>query len=145
MKDCLNEYLEKATGVSDFLIHYHIGNSFSGETEFKLKGDGDYELWSTVTKGRQRRTYSGKVNVEQVKQVVKEFSDAEIWEVKHFRDKPGDDDPEASIEIECDGQKFKVALWVSEIRNSPQFAKAQQALLTLAHALSGGEILESGN
>ena len=144
MKDCLNEYFEKQTDVSNFVVHYHIGDSFSGETEFRLEGDGKYELWSTATKGRQRKTYTGQVEVEQVKQMVKEFLDAEVWEVRHFRDKPGDDDPEASIEVECGGQKYRVALWVSEIRKSPQFVKAQQALLTLAHTLSAGEVLESG-
>lgn len=144
MKNCLREYFEKGTEVSDFVIHYHIGNSFSGETEFRLQGGGNYELSSTVTKGRQRKTYTGQVEVEQVKQVVKELLDAEVWKVKHFRDKPGDDDPEASIEIEASGQKFKVVLWVSEIRKSPQFAKAQQELLTLTHTLSAGEILETG-
>ena len=144
MKNCLRAYLEERMAASDFVIHYHIGNSFSGETEFMLGGDGNYELWSTVTKGRHRITYSGQVEVEQVKQVAKEFLDAEIWKTEHLREKPIPDDPEASIIIECAGQKFKVVLWVSEIRKSPQFAKAQQSLLTLVHTLSSGEILETG-
>jgi hypothetical protein len=145
MKNCLQSYIEKRVAASDLAIRYHVGNSFSGETELRLGGDGKYELWSTVTKGRQRKTYSGQLEVEQVEQVAKELLENEIWEIKHFPDGPVPDDPEASIEIECAGQKFKAALWVSEIRKSPRFAKAQQALLTLVHTLSDGEILESGN
>jgi len=144
MEACLKAFLEKKIPGNDFVINYHIGNSFSGETYFRLVGDGNYELWSTVTEGRQKKTYSGQIKVEQVQQIVESFLDAEVWKAKHFHKKPSHDDPETSIIIGCGSQEFQVALWVSEIRESPQFAKAQQSLLTLVHILSAGEILETG-
>ncbi len=144
MQNSLQAYLDKQIPASDFAIHYHIGDDFSGETDFQLRGDGTYELWSTVTPGRQHRTYSGQVSLAQVEQLVQELLAAEVWQTKHVRDKPGEDDPEASITIEADGQTFQVVLWVSEIRDSPPFARSQQALLTLVHTVSGGEVLEGG-
>src|SRR5262245_45155261 len=109
MKDCLQAYLEKRVAAPDFAIHYQIGNSFSGETEFRLRGDGRFELWSTVTGGRQPKAYSGLVGVERIEEVAKVLLDAEVWETQHLLDVPVPDDPEASIGIECAGQRVRVA------------------------------------
>lgn len=126
------------------LLVYHIGDEFSGETEFRIKGDGDYYLQSTVTAGRESKTYTGRIDPTQVAELVTALQQAGVWEVRHIRSRPGEDDPEASLTLESGGTTTRVALWVSEIRESPQFTQAQQALLPLIRRLSNGEVLEGG-
>ena len=62
----------------------------------------------------------------------------------HVRDRPGEDDPEASISARSPSGGGEVRLWVSEIRRVPQFAQAQDALLAFARQVSDGRIRESG-
>jgi hypothetical protein len=144
MEQALRAYLSEGATRPELTIHYHIGNSFSGETELRLRGDGAYELWSTVTQGRQRKTYSGTVEVSRVEELVRKFLEVELWNVRHLGQKRAHDDPEASIGIEINGERFAVALWVSEISQSPAFSQAQQELLSLARDVSAGEVLEQG-
>ena len=140
----LGKYLDGTTNRSEFVIRYHIGDDFSTETQFDLRGDGAFDLWSTATHGRQRRTFSGQLDINQVQQVVTALQETRFWEVQHIKTHPGEDDPEASIAVTAGGDSFQVTLWVSEIRHSPIFNKAQQLLLALVHEISGGQVLENG-
>jgi hypothetical protein len=144
MERSLDAYLAREVPPAEFAVHYRIGDEFSGETEFRLWGDGRYDLRSTVTPGRATRTFAGQAEAAEVEELVRALKEARIWEATHVRTKPGEDDPEASIAVEGAGQEERVALWVSEIRESPPFARAQQALLALIRRLSGGEVLEGG-
>lgn len=144
MQDALRAYVEKRPPGSDFLIRYHIGNTFSGETDFRLRGDGAYALWSTVTEGRRKRTYAGQIEEARVERLAALFLESRIWEARHLRQTPAMDDPRATIGVESGGQASEVALWASEIPDSPPFAEAQRELLALIHDLSTGEILEGG-
>lgn len=144
MKCCLEALIRHELSWADFRVHYHIGDVFSGETDLVLNGVGHYELWSTATRGRQRREYSGEVDHDRVAEVVDALLASEIWTAGHVREKPGDDDPEASISIECRDKESRISLWVSEIPASRQFQLAQKSLLALVHGLSAGDILERG-
>jgi hypothetical protein len=144
MQDALQAYVDKRTPGSAFLMRYHIGNTFSGETDFRLRGDGTYDLWSTVTEGRRRRTYAGRIEDARVERLAALFLESRIWEAHHLRQKPAMDDPRATIAVESGGQASEVSLWASEIPDSPPFATAQRELLALIHDLSMGEILEGG-
>lgn len=144
MREGLQSYLAHTMPRSALSIYYHIGDAFSGETELRLRGDGTYEAWSSVTQGRQRRTYSGVVEVSQVEQLVRKLLEVEIWNVTDVFDKPGEDDPQAVIAVEINSQRFETVLWVSEIRHCPPFEQAQQALLFFLRGVSSGEILEIG-
>jgi len=140
----LKAYLNETLPPAEFAIYYHIGDDFSGETDLRLRGDGDCKLESTVTQGRQRKTYHGHVPPNRVAVVVRKLQESCIWEVRHVHPRPGEDDPEAIIAVEAAGKRDQVVLWVSEIGECPPFAKAQAPLLALVHELSKGEVLESG-
>lgn len=144
MQDALQAYLQNRISNTAFVINYHVGSEFSGETDFVLRGDGAYQLWSTATTDRQRRTYSGSLEAEQVRQIVQLMLDERIWEVRHIRAKPGDDDPETLIAVEAEQQRFETVLWISEVRHVPAFVRVQEALLKLVGAVSNGEVRESG-
>lgn len=144
MRNNLRAYLKKQVDDRDFTIHYHIGGGLSGKTDFRLQGDGSYELWSTVTKGRERKSYCGQVETSQVEQVVQDMLATKVWQARHLYPTPALDDPDAKIAVKAGDQKSEVVLWVSEIRESPPFQKAQGQLLSLIHDLSQGEVLENG-
>lgn len=99
MQEWLQGYLGGTISPHELTISYHIGDEFSGETDFQLGGDGTYALWSTVTRGRARRTFRGQVDHSEVRVLVQEFLDTEIWNVRHVQCIPGDDDPEAVIAV----------------------------------------------
>lgn len=144
MQRVLQSYLQNQVSGAAFTIHYHIGSEFSGETDLVLRGDGAYELWSTATADRARRVYSGSLDVAEVRQIVQLMLDERLWEVRHIRAKPGDDDPETLIAVEAEQQRFETVLWISEVRHVPAFVRVQAALLDLISAVSRGEIRESG-
>lgn len=144
MPDSIEKYLDQTINASDFVITYHIGDSFSGETDLILKGDGQYELWSTVTSGREHKTYSGQVDSDQVQDIARKMEEVELWKVSHLRSKPGEDDPEALIGIETGSGRWQVVLWVSEIEQSARFVEVQDKLLALVREVSDGEVLETG-
>jgi hypothetical protein len=144
MHDTLSGYLSKNIRASDFSIHYHIGDDFSGETDFRVKGNGEYSLWSTVTEGRQRRTYKGELPPSEVEELATKLLQADLDSVKHVHPRPGEDDPEATISIAHGNKKSQATLWTSEIRECPPFAAAQKSLLALVQRVSRGEVLEAG-
>jgi hypothetical protein len=144
MEQALRSYLDQQSARAELVIEYQIGNSFSGETELTLRGDGAYELWSTVTQGRQRKNYSGVIEVSRVEELLRKILEVELWNVRHLDEKRRQDDPGASIAVEINGEKFKVVLWVSEISRSPSFSQVQEKLLSLVNELSSGEVLENG-
>jgi hypothetical protein len=144
LEDALNAFLDGSTSPAGFAIHYRIGDAFSGETELHLQGDGAYELWSTATHARERRTYEGSVDEALVRELAGELREAKVWQAAHLRSKPREDDPLAEIAAEADQLNGHVELWVSEIADSAPFRTAQEHLLRLVHELSGGEVLEVG-
>ena len=141
MHKSLKAYQSQKISDTDFAIHYHIGNDFCGETDFRLQGNGTYDLWTTVTNGRQKKSYSGQVAVCEVEQVVEEMLANRIWQVRHIYPMRALDDPGAKIAIEAANQKFEVMLWASEIEESPPFAAVQGELLSLIHEVSQGQVL----
>jgi hypothetical protein len=144
LKTALSAFLEQPESTSGFAIHYRIGDAFSGETEFHLRGDGSYELRSTATAGREERTYEGRVDTNVVTALARALSDAQVWEKVHVRSKPREDDPLATIGVEANGVGGEVELWASEIADSPPFRAAQEHVLGLVRELSNGEVLEEG-
>ena len=144
MRKSLRAYRAKKVAAQDFAIHYHIGGGLSGETDFRLWGDGNYDLWSTVTKGRQRKSYCGQMESCLVDEVVEQMLATKVWQVRHLYPTPALDDPDAMIAVKAGNQKSEVVLWVSEIRESPPFQKVQEQLLSLIHDVSQGEVLENG-
>jgi hypothetical protein len=144
MEALLNGYLDGSVAPGDFVLRYRIGDSFSGETRLDLRGDGTYDASSTATAGRERRSYQGRLPADQVQALARAVRDARVWEARHVRDKPREDDPPASLSVAGDGRDADVTLWVSEIGRVPQFAAAQDAVLELIRRISGGEVLESG-
>lgn len=144
VRDGIEKYLDQAISASEFAVYYHIGDSFSGETEMLLNGDGQYQLWSTVTQGRQRKDYSGVVEPERVQEITRGMQDVRLWDVEHLRTKSGEDDPDAIMGIQTRSGRSEVVRWVSEISQSPAFSEVQDKLLLLIHEVSDGEVLESG-
>ncbi|MBZ0304317.1 MAG: hypothetical protein K8J31_31565 [Anaerolineae bacterium] len=144
MQDLLNAYLSRQIPAADLTITYHIGDDFSGETYLELRGDGVYELWSTATAGRQRRSYSGQTDQAAVENLARSMIEQRLWEVQHVRSKPGEDDPLVSIQVATPANRAEVLLWISEVRQVAAFAAVQAELLDLIHSLSNHEILEGG-
>lgn len=144
MQTVLNEYLDQEITGSEITFYYHIGDSFSGETDFRLQGDGNYKVWSTVTQGRQRKEYSGKIEFSEVAALAQKMLAVKIWEVKHIRAKPGEDDPQAVIGVLAGEQDYQVILWVSEISQSTPFEEVQRSILDIVYKVSQGEVLEVG-
>jgi hypothetical protein len=142
MSKNLRAYLKKEVDDRDFTIHYYMGGGLGGETSFYLLGDGSVELWSTVTKGHERKIYSGQLPVSQVEQVVQEMLAVKIWRVRH---EPSTrlDDAKVMVSVKGRGQKSIVMLWASEIRESPPFMAVQRSLLGLIRQISKGEVLEN--
>ena len=79
----LKRYLNKLIVPADFTIHYYIAGGLSGETDLQLRGDGHVELWSTVTEGYERKSYSGEVSVSRVEQIASLMLTTKIWRAKH--------------------------------------------------------------
>ena len=144
MQDILNAYISGQLPPADLTITYHIGDDFSGETFLELHGDGTYTLWSTSTSGRQRRDYNGQIEQTAVQELVREMIDQRIWEAKHVRSKPREDDPPVSIQVISPADRAEVSLWISEVQQVSAFASIQNSLLSLIRAMSSNEILESG-
>lgn len=144
MEDTLRAYIASDIAAADMTIAYSIGDSFSGETHLQLQGNGDYELWSTAIRGRQRKDYSGSIETAQVETLVQSMIENQIWQVTHVRDRPSEDDPLAKIRVTVNDNTNEVRLWVSEIRDVAAFDTVQSEILTLIRAMSNDEILESG-
>ena len=144
MEELLNGYLDGSIVPGDFVLRYHIGDSFSGETRLELRGDGAYDASSTATAGRTPRSYSGHIPSDEVEALGRALRDARVWEARHVRSKPREDDPPASLSVSADSRAAEVTLWLSEVGRVPQFATAQDAVLALIRRISGGEVLESG-
>jgi hypothetical protein len=144
MEDLLAGYMNGTVAPEDLVLRYRIGDSFSGETGLELRGDGTYDAFSTATEGRQRRGYRGRLPAEEVQALVRALQDARVWDARHVRSKPREDDPPASLSVAADGREADVTVWVSEIGQVPSFAAAQDAVLDLIRRISGGEVLESG-
>lgn len=145
MRRLLEAYLKKEIASADLTIHYVIAGGLGGETNFRLHGDGRYELYSNVTLSHQRKRYSGQVSVSQVENVAQKMLATKIWQVWHDHESRGLDESGAKITVAAHGQKSEVMLWVSEIRESPAFARVQRQLLSLIHEISQGEVLEKGH
>ena len=144
MKQELNLILKNGISNSDFRIQYKKGNSFSGETDFNLDSDGTCEVWSTVTKGRLKKSFEGQLLEEEIQELLKMFLSAKLWKTKHNPSKQREDDSLASIIVFVGEKKYDNSLWVSEIRNCPNFDNPQQAILRIIKNISKGEILENG-
>ena len=144
MPKSLKAYLSKKISASDFVIHYYIAGGFSGATDFRLRGDGSYELCSNVTQGHQKKSYSGQLATLKVEQIAQKMLETRVWRVDHLYPTPALDDAGARIVVESASQKSEVVLWISEIRERPPFAAVQKQLLSLVHEVSAGEILENG-
>ena len=146
MPRSLRAYLKKEITSSDFVIHYYIAGGFSGATDFRLRGDGSYDLSSRVTKGHEHKSYSGRLaaGASQVEKIVHKMLETRIWRVRHLYATPALDDVGAKIAVTAGEQNSEVMLWVSEIREIPPFVIVQRELLTLIHQVSQGEVIEYG-
>jgi hypothetical protein len=144
MREWLQAYLDGTLSPDDIAILYHVGDEFSGETDFRLHGDGVFSLWSTVTAGRTRRDYTGRVDQKQVGDVARALLHGQVWNVQHVRAISGDDDPEVRIAVQNGDRVTEVILWVSEVNHRPAFAEAQRSLIELIREVSRGEVLEVG-
>lgn len=144
MQETLEAYLSAESPDGSLALHYRIGDAFSGLTDFRLSGDGRYELTSSVTQGRKRKQYTGGAGAAAFQALARAILDERLWEVAHVRQRPGEDDPPAIVEVETPEQMFTVKLWVSEIRLCPAFGRVQTRILDLVRTLSSGEVLESG-
>jgi hypothetical protein len=144
MEDILTDYLNNQIAATSLKIRYHIGNQFSGETEFHIWGDGKYTLWSTVLKGRERRDYSGQLDEADLRDLVRAMLSVQLWKIKHITTERGRDNREACIDVTADEKTYSVVLWVSEIDDVPQFDKIQEQILTLIRKASQAEVLEMG-
>jgi hypothetical protein len=142
LRETLERYL--TDGGGDLALDYAIGDGFSGRTELTLGGDGAYRAMSTGTPDRRPIEFTGTVDATAVRGVVEALTQARVWEAVHVRDRPGEDDPEASIAAASPEGGGEVRLWVSEIRRVPQFAQAQDALLAFLRQVSEGAIRETG-
>jgi hypothetical protein len=142
LRETLERYL--TDGGGELALDYAIGDGFSGRTELTLGGDGAYRAMSTGTPDRRPIEFTGTVDATAVRGVVEALTQARVWEAVHVRDRPGEDDPEASIAAASPEGGGEVRLWVSEIRRVPQFAQAQDALLAFLRQVSEGAIRETG-
>ena len=141
LRESLERYL--ADG-GELALDYAIGDSFSGRTELTIGADGAYRAMTTGTPDRQPIEFRGTADAAAVRGVVEALAEARVWEAAHVRDRPGEDDPEATISARSAAGGGEVRLWVSEIQRVAQFAQAQDALLAFARQVSDGAIRETG-
>ncbi len=144
MEDILNKYLSGKIEDYELIIKYHTGNSFLGETFFELKGDGSYKLWSTVTRKRRKREFTGNIDKKLVIELVEIILKKKIWEIKHINPNPADDDAEAIISVQEKNNVFSAVLWISEIRNVEEFKEVINVIIKIIRDISHNKILESG-
>lgn len=123
---------------------YDIGSEFYGETHARFAADGAYAVWSTVTEGRERLEFTGRVDPARVLELVSQVAAAEPWTARHVKAHQSDDDALAVLEVGNGDRSDRVELWVSEIPQVPNFDRAQKPILSLTRELSDGAILESG-
>jgi hypothetical protein len=136
------EAMAESTG--DGVLSYAVGDEFRGATRFTLAADGAYLLRSTRTADRAELTFEGRIDPGRVRAVAAEWREARVWEVRHLRAKPGDDDPPAVLALDAGGHRSEVVLWVSEVPSSEAFQRARAPLLDLVRELSDGRVLEYG-
>lgn len=127
-----------------FWLDYRIGSEFYGETSAHFEADGTYDLWSTVTEGRERRQFSGQHDPRDIGDIVALIDREHLSTVRHVRPNQADDDSLATVDIGDATSRARVELWVSEIESVPAFARVQAAVLDLIRRLSDGTILEAG-
>ncbi|MFI9586941.1 hypothetical protein ACIHCQ_35115 [Streptomyces sp. NPDC052236] len=127
-----------------FWIAYHIGSEFYGETDARFEDNGRYVLWSTVTQGRERLEFSGRLDPDEVRGLVELVTRERLWTVRHVRPTQADDDAPAFLEAGDGVRRARVELWVSEAGSVPEFARVQEAVLDLIRRVSDGAILEVG-
>ena len=125
-------------------LTYDIGSEFYGETHAWFGGDGSYRIWSTVTEGRARLDYSGECDPDDVAAAIEAFRREAVWTLSHRRVFQGEDDALVRVAVQDDDGVGQVELWVSEVRGTPDFERAQAPLLELIRRLSGATILETG-
>jgi hypothetical protein len=125
-------------------LRYAIGSEFYGETHARFAADGAYAVWSTVTEGRERLEFTGRIDPARVVELVNQVAAAEPWTARHVKAHQSDDDALAVLEVGNGDRSYRVELWVSEIPQVPNFDRAQQPVLSLTRELSDGVILESG-
>jgi hypothetical protein len=133
-----------AQGAGDGVLSYAVGDEFRGATEFTVGADGAYRLRSTRTADRAELTFEGRIEPERVRAIAAEWREARVWQVRHVRAKPGDDDPPAVLALEAGGGRSEVVLWVSEVPSSDAFGRGRAPLLALIEELSDGRVLEYG-
>lgn len=144
MENIMTAYLNGQLLPTDLEVHYHVGSTFSGETDFSLRGDGTYKLWSTATQDRQLRKYAGHLNIINIHELVRLMLTVKLWEVKHTSTERGLDNPESRITITSGKESFPVVLWVSEIDEVPAFDEVQEKILVLVRQVSDNKVLEVG-
>jgi len=144
MKMLLDEFFDTSLSDAEARIFYHIGVDFTGETVFEVDRSGKYAMDSNVTAGRVRRQFHGLLDPITVRHLVQTMVSVRLWEARHSGG-PGDDDPEARIEVRVRDAAGAVALWVSEVRRNETFRAVQDEILAIVKEASGGEVLEAGN
>ena len=144
MEETLRKYIDNQIADNYITISYQIGNSFLGETFFEITGEGNYLLWSTVTKGRKKIELSGKLDKKEVVELANLIIKNKIREVKHINQHPADDDAESVIAVKEGDKAFKSVLWNSEVGQVKPFEEVVKQIILLINRISKGKILESG-
>ena len=144
MEKILKKYLAGQITDNELNVEFHIGNSFLGETFFELKGEGSYKLWSTVTRRRKKKEFTGTLDKKKVAELVDFILKKKIWEIKHINPNPADDDAEVIITVRETNNTCRTVLWISEIKDVEPFKEVVNKIIAIIRDISNDEILESG-
>jgi hypothetical protein len=144
MQDAIEAFLRGDLSGGTFVLRYRIGSGFTGLTTLEVRGDGEYEAVSTVTEGRRKLRFTGRISRARLERLVQAIAEARVWETPADSGIPKLDEPVPAIAVEADGEKQEVAVPASQLEEVPAFARAQEVLLEFAREVSDGAVLERG-
>ena len=144
MQETIEAFLRGDMPRGTFVLRYRIGSGFSGLTTLEVRGNGDYEAVSTVTEGRRKLHFTGRISSERLERLVQAVAEARVWETPADFGIPKLDEPVPTIAVEADGEEQEVSVPASRLKEVPTFARAQEAMLEFVREVSDGAVLESG-
>lgn len=144
MKNILHSYIQTSDSSGDFVLKYQIGDPFSGLTDFQINGKGQFKLSSNATQGREQLNLDGNAGAEKVAELARKILDAQLWKAESKEEIRVPGDTVSSISISNGNEESKIDLWLSELKNNPEYVTSQEAILKLVHEVSGGKVLETG-
>jgi hypothetical protein len=124
------------------LIHYHVGNDFTGFTDLEILGNGDARLKSTVTRGLNLVWTGSSVDDTSLDHLLRTLISTKIWLIKGTRMEGLPDEPRIELELWFGKEKWSTGFWQFDIADNPAWGRIRKQVAAIVDDLSGGKVLQ---